>query len=110
MSATVADVFKQIEFDITSNMSQDMPETLDAKVVQTELEADAYEQFRAAAEAEGLTIKAAARRAIEAFAARHHPIEEDDPLFEPLDRDPGDGDDDASEHVDDIVYGTETQR
>jgi len=87
-----------------------MSKTADSKVVQTEIDPDTYERFRAAAEAEGLTIKAATRRAIEAFAARHQPVDGDDPLFEPLDWEPRDGEDDASERVDEIVYGTETDR
>ena len=91
-------------------MSQDMSETADTKVVQTEIDADTYERFSAAAEAEGLTIKTATRRAIEAFTARHQPIDRDDLLFEPLDWESQDGGDDASERVDEIVYQTETDR
>ena len=89
-------------------MSEDISTVDGAKVVQTEVPMDVYERFTRAASARGLTIKEAAKAAIEGYADIHQPIDPDDPLFAPLDREPGvaDDGDDVSERVDEVVYGT----
>ena len=88
-------------------MSEDISTVDEAKVVQTEVPIDVYERFSRAANARGLTIKEAARAAIEGYADLHQPIDPDDPLFAPLDRDSpaAEASDDAAERVDEIVYG-----
>lgn len=87
-------------------MAEDISEVEGSKVVQTEVPTEVYERFSRAARERELTIKEAAQRAIEAFADRYQPVDPDDPLFAPLDRDEGEEPvDDASERVDEIVYG-----
>lgn len=85
-------------------MSENAPEQ--PKVVQTEVPVSLYDRFAEAADARGLTIKAAAREAIAEFTYRHEPIDPDDPLFEPLSWETTDvpRDDAASERVDEITY------
>lgn len=89
-------------------MSQNIPEAEETKVVQTELPTSRYELFKGAARERGLTIKAAAREALTEFTLRYQAVDRDDPLFTPLDWDDAvdESDDDASERVDDIAYGS----
>lgn len=89
-------------------MAEDISKAERTKVVQTEVPPEVYERFSRAADERSLTIKEAARAAIEAFADRHQPVDPDDPLFAPLDRegDAVEADGDASERVDELVYGT----
>lgn len=60
-----------------------MSETMssDTKNVQTELDRGEYARLRELAEAEGLSIKEALRRATTAWIDRHDAMAEDDPLF-----------------------------
>lgn len=80
------------------------------KVVQTEVSTSLYERFAAAADAREMTIKEAVREAIAEFTHRNEPIDPEDPIFEPLSREPGPepADSDASERVDEILYGDRT--
>lgn len=80
------------------------------KVVQTEVSTSLYERFVAAADAREMTIKEAVREAIAEFTYRNEPIDGDDPIFEPLSRgtDSESADDDASERVDELLYGDRT--
>lgn len=77
------------------------------KVVQTEVTASLYERFAAAANAREMTIKEAVREAIAEFTYRNEPIDPDDPILAPLsgDAETTSTDDDASERVDEILYG-----
>lgn len=77
------------------------------KVVQTEVTASLYERFAAAASAREMTIKEAVREAIADFTYRNEPIGPDDPILAPLsgDAEVTSTDDDASERVDEILYG-----
>ena len=60
-----------------------MPETMssDTKNVQTELDRSEYARLRELAEAEGISIKEALRRATTDWIDRRDAIAEDDPLF-----------------------------
>ena len=53
----------------------------DTKNVQTELDRSEYARLRELAEAEGISIKDALRRATSDWIDRHDAIAEDDPLF-----------------------------
>lgn len=53
----------------------------DTKNVQTELDRGEYTRLRDLAEAEGISIKEALRRAATDWIDRHDAIDEDDPLF-----------------------------
>lgn len=77
------------------------------KVVQTEVPASLYERFSAASNARDMNIKEAVREAIAEFTYRNEPIDPDDPILAPLawDADGTSTDDDASERVDEILYG-----
>lgn len=79
------------------------------KVVQTEVSTSLHERFAAAADAREMTIKEAVREAITEFTYRNEPVDRDDPIFEPLSwaTDPESADDDASERVDELLYGNE---
>lgn len=61
------------------DMSEDM--SSETKNVQTELDPGEYARLRELAEAEGLSIKEALRRATTDWIDRHDAIAEDDPLF-----------------------------
>jgi hypothetical protein len=88
-------------------MSKNISGTEETKVVQTELPSSRYELFKLAARERGMTIKEAAREALIEFTLRYQPVDQDDPLFAPLEWDVGDDEpiDDASERIDDIAYG-----
>lgn len=88
------------------DMSQNVADSEETKVVQTEVPARLHEQFTQAARKQDMTLKEAAAEAIAAFTYRHQPVDSDDPLFAPLEWDDDvERDDDASERVDDIAYG-----
>lgn len=85
-------------------MSENIEEA--SKVVQTEVSPALYERFAAAAADKEMTLKEATREAIAEFTYRNEPIDPDDAIFAPLADEPGpEGADDASERVDEILYG-----
>lgn len=62
-------------------MDMSDPMSSDTKNVQTELDRGEYARLRELAEAEGISIKEALRRATTDWIDRHDTIAEDDPLF-----------------------------
>lgn len=62
-----------------ANVNERMPS--DTKHVQTELDRAEYDRLRELAEAEGLSLKEALRRATTDWIDRHDAIDEDDPVF-----------------------------
>lgn len=64
-----------------NNMGMSKPMSSDTKNVQTELDWGEYTRLRELADAEGITIKEALRRATTDWIDRHDAIAEDDPLF-----------------------------
>lgn len=87
-------------------MTKNITDAEETKVVQTEVSAGLYEQFKKAADGRDMTIKEAAREALTEFTYRHQPVDPDDPLFAPLEwDDAAAATDDASERVDELAYG-----
>lgn len=76
--------------------------------MQTELPVSRFERFKRAARECDLTVEEAAAEALVEFTQRYQPVDRDDPLFTPLDWDDEvDRTDDASERIDEIVYGAD---
>lgn len=65
------------------------PESTKTKVVQTELDEDAYERLRRVAEQEETSIKGVLRDAVSEYVRHHIRYEPEDPLFSAT---PGTGD------------------
>lgn len=57
-------------------------EPRERKVVQTELDREAYERLRRVADEHGVSLKRAVREAIAMYVQRHLRLTRDDPLFE----------------------------
>lgn len=66
---------------MATNLGRSETMSGDTKYVQTELARGEYARLRQLAEAEGLSIEEALRRATTAWIDRHDAIAEDDPLF-----------------------------
>lgn len=66
---------------MANNMDMFESTSSGTKNVQTELDGGAYARLRELAEAEGISIKEALRRATVDWIDRHDAIDEDDPLY-----------------------------
>lgn len=90
------------------NMRNIMSMDSDGKVVQTRLGTDEYERLRRVADAEGLSLKEALRRAATEFAATHARHDPDDPFFAEMpDEGEVDGEDLTATETESYLYGEE---
>ena len=88
------------------DMESDMAMSSDAKVVQTELSAEEYEQLRRVAEQEEKSLKELLREAATEYTRSHSELDPDDPLFryEPSGTT---GETVSAREADDYLYGEE---
>jgi hypothetical protein len=85
-------------------MSMDSEET----VVQTRLEADEYDRLKRVAEAEGISLKEALKRAAIAYTSAHGQHDPDDPFFAGGPDSPDGGDENlTATETETYLYGEE---
>lgn len=80
----------------------------DETVVQTRLGKDEYERLRRVADAEGLSLKEALRRAATEFTTTHGRHDPDDPFFDEMPDDEATGSEDlTATETESYLYGEE---
>lgn len=89
------------------NMRAVMSMDSDEKVVQTRLGKDEYERLRRVADAEGLSLREALRRAATEFTATHGRHDPEDPFFAAIPDDTTDAEELTATETESYLYGEE---